>query len=390
MALYIVQVPDPPPGVDWLTAVPGQYLYNVTGITATLSTGAGQPTVMIDASSNGFDGTYQNTAFHTLVYGQPGLVAGNACVRNVSPMSNDAIAAAPTVIDPPTQGFGINVWASKLHASPAEAVFDMFDSANPGNNISFTAVLDGVGNITLALEWRNPLPDSIQVTLPGVQAVHMLTVEVDVGAMTGQFYLDGNPFGAAQPLPATPFPSNLDTITFGRAGNDTISYDEVSLVAGADGAAFWASLFAAASVSFAAYSFTQINDGPLNYYHLDETVVVGGRQVALNITDGTKRVEMIPTGFPEVATPGPYAYSWVPRLGNAAEAPDGKTITIPTPPLILPAGYSIGTNTLDLTPTDQWSNIAIWWDSNIMDAQAAQSAYLFPPPVHLVYHQEPH
>ena len=59
MSLYTQVVPNPAAGADWSWPVPGKYIYDVTGITATLTTGIGASTNVPDASGHGNNGTIQ-------------------------------------------------------------------------------------------------------------------------------------------------------------------------------------------------------------------------------------------------------------------------------------------------------------------------------------------
>src|SRR5204863_4308339 len=77
VTLSVVRIPNPPAGVDWSTVVPGAYLYDVTGITATLTTSA-VVGPMLDASGNARDGNYNGAGPASFV---PGLVAGDLALQ---------------------------------------------------------------------------------------------------------------------------------------------------------------------------------------------------------------------------------------------------------------------------------------------------------------------
>jgi hypothetical protein len=76
---------------------------------------------------------------------------------------------------------------------------------------------------------------------------------------------------------------------------------------------------------------------------------------------------MFTPGFPAAPSGSPFNYTWMTGLAAHSSVVSDTIITAAIPDLILPAGYTIGTFTPDIQPTDQWSNIVIWWDSDYMD-----------------------
>lgn len=379
MSLYVVPIAQPAIGTDWTATVPGQYLWDVTGITATLATGAGNPATAIDYSGNGFDGAYQNNLFHAILYVQPGLIVGDTCVTNVSPTSNDPVAIAPTALAPMTQGFAVNIWESPLPGVIQRTLAALEDTPT-GSGVSYTIQSTGGGNYTCGLQWFSTHGFGNALQNGAISAgAHMFSVELDVGAATVQFYVDGAAFGAPHAITVATLPDDVDVFRFGAAANGTVTVDEPSLVDGAPGAGFWASLYAARG-NFATYDALQLGNAPINYYHLDETPTgATGRQVDLVVTDGTHEVLEIPTGFAESLTSGAFAYSWQPNLNSSTQTPDQLTTTIAIPRLILPAGYTIGARTLDLGAQDQWSNVVIWWDDGYQQGTVNFEDYGYAP-----------
>lgn len=385
MALYVMRPPDPPAGVDWLTAVPGEYLYNVTGITATLAALGGDPNVAMDSSGNGNDGIYVNAWTHHVA----GLVAGNDAARSI----NDSGFVDSFYVPDLTSAITFVGWHTRTLPGPVLLPFTVPATAGHASILvqvvgtdsnsfgdppgAIRIELDALGAtvVTNAGDWTDPGP-------------HLLAVSVYVPAGLIDVYVDLTHVGTFNigPVVLEETPTGTRFLPGAPGANPIMDelavFDQILNFGNITG------LYAAAFTSFAAYNAAVLSHNPVIYYHLDDPVAGAGRQALLNITDATHRVLLVPTGFAAGPNPGTYAYSWQPRLAASSQTPDQLFTTIATPALVLPAGYSIGTNTPDLAPSDQWSNVAVWWDSNIMDAQAGLGAYLFPPPVHLVYHQE--
>lgn len=389
MALYVTRPPNPVRGTDWKAAVPGEYLYNVTGITATLSTANGAGPAMLDSSGFANDGTYLDPS--RALYGQPGLVAGDEAVTALDntilaqmPMTGGLIGADYTIggwLNPPSTADCAYLILEGFSVTPALAVSFFYQIFNGAASLGMQRrVFPGPTGLAT---YSAPTP----ALAPGA---HFVAVGYDPASGTARFYVDGLPVGDSH---NTNSPSSEDPI-LGELGDMRtqfpVTLDEVFFCPQQLADADIAALYAAASVDFLTWTAAVLAFSPFGFYHLDEFVPGTGRQVALEVTDGSSVVEMIPTGFPRAPGPGPYSYSWVPRLNASTQTPSQLVTTVAVPALVLPPGYTVGSNTPDLVLGDLWSDIAIWWDSNIMDAQAGQSAYLFPPPVHLVYHQEPH
>lgn len=385
MALYVMRPPDPPPGVDWLTAVPGEYLYNVTGITATLAALGGDPNVAVDSSGFGNDGIYVNDWTHHVA----GLVAGNDAAHSI----NDQGFIESFYIPDPTAAITFVGWHTRTLPGPRLLPFSV--PAAGGHNMILVQVVgtdsNSFGDPAGAIRVELDALGATAVSAGGVwvdPGPHMLVVSVTPSFGVINAYVDGvNVLNVALgPVVYADAPEGVNFLP-GAAGANPIM-DELAVFDYAFQATQPNDLYVASFAGFAAYNAAVMNRSPVIYYHLDDPVAGAGRQALLNITDATHRVLLVPTGFAAGPNPGTYAYSWQPRLAASSQTPDQLFTTVATPALVLPAGYSIGTNTPDLAPSDQWSNVAVWWDSNIMDAQAGLGAYLFPPPVHLVYHQE--
>lgn len=379
MTLYVVTLPDPPAGEDFLFTVPGRYLYDVTGITAELDTGGPTPTIAADASGNGHDGTYH-------------AVGGAQIVPGILPAGGDGALDC--------SGGTLGATARAHVTLPAA----MIDWSQPWTVEAWVQSTTGVGDIVLSMDTFTGNLVQVQVSAgpPGLQQIK---VQAGNGGVTWDFtptliadgaphyvvatwdtanvhaFLDGTELvlvTPGDPIPVFVPDSNTLASANGTNNGNLATLDEVAIydvllpdiVIGAH--------YAAASVSFAAYTAAVLGDAPFSYYHMDDTSG-GGRQPSLIVTNGTTELEAIPTGFPAVSTPGPYEYSWQPGLNADTQSTDGTLTTVAIPRLLLPAGYTVGPRTLDLAPTDQWSNVALWWDSRIQDKTVGLAPYDYPP-----------
>lgn len=379
MPLYIIR-PDPPPvGEDWLSTVPGQYLYNVTGIYATLTTGGTPTTVMRDSSPHALDGAYVNTP-----EGAPPIVQGIAATKFDDGTKTTGVVADP-IIDW-TGDWSVEGW----FRSAVGANYDLVQAqqgAAFSTAVSLRVAIDVSGIIFVEgfpISGPDALWETAALAFPNDGLKHQLTVTYDQGTDTILCYVDG----ASVPI------TNLFGVPFDLTGIDHVGIvGQVPVSVG--GSTFEAAMVAiyptalsptavafhyGARINGADYVTLVLADNPGAFYQLnDQGGAGGGRQVTLNITDGSNDVERICSGFDALTSPGPYAWSWLPKLNSASESPDASTVTVPLPKEILPAGYTIGTQTLDIEPTDQWSEIAIWWNSDIMDSTQNVTPYEYPP-----------
>lgn len=385
--LRIEPVAAPAVGTDWLYTVPGKYVEDVMSVSATLDAEQGNPTICVDSSGNGNNGTFDTTPGHTLLFSQPGLVAGDTAITNVDFAVNAQIATVPTSYDLAVAGGWCNLWAGTIPTNNAARILWRGVDAG-GFQTVFEVGRSAPGVLQMTLEWNGGInPIAVFATGAITPGVHMYSFDYDPAGPAVQFYLDGAPFGAAKPVLGTTPTGPFVSADFGRRITNTVTYDEVSFGDGSNGAALFAAMFAAASVSFAAYTAAVLSASPLNYYHLDEAVRVGGRQPTLVVSDGTHTLEAIPTGFTASSAAGPFEYSWIVALNSNSQNSDGTQISVALPSLVLTGGYTIGTFTPDLGSGDQWSDITIWWDDTLQQLLDPANAYRFPPAVKLEYHQ---
>lgn len=384
MTLRTVAVPNPPAGEDWQTIVPGQYLYDITNITATLNTGTGTPTVMPDSSGHGFDGTWNaGVGAPTLV---PGLVSGDTATysgRSGPPEVTTSGSASGTMLDT-NADFTIEFWLQMDTGYNTAGKAIQFGNAFPTSPVE--VYVDNFGNVQGARVGSTQAQvydfDASAIITDG--APHYYVVTFTASAI--RLFIDGSevtPFstsaliGTVLPMPYI----QINDPNFDR-GLGAI-FDEVAIYPTELSGGQISGHFTAAGVSFAAYSAAVIADMPAGYWHLDGGLNTG-RQVALRITDGMFEVDLIPTGFPDVSTPGPYAYNWAPNLQASAQTPNGAVTTVAIPQLVLPAGYTIGTDTIDIEGGDQWSAITVWWSDDVMDSLNPINPYAYPPGATLV------
>lgn len=387
MTRYVVPVPDPDPGADWETVVPGRYLYDVTGITAKLTTGGPAGVTAVDASGNGNDGIY-NVDIPPVTF-VAGLVAGDLALE----LGLGGAAAPNVTVDIPP---AVIQWANPftilfLWSNPtAGAGFGgRAYIAPPNSPTSFAIQLDISDGVLGVIRLGYQLgPDWISVpgVIPRDGNPHLIAVTIT--GSTVVMYVDGVAVTLAStdvnPAGGSPVQAGL----FGVSGSGACSGigDEYALFARALSAGEVVSVQAARG-SFVAFSTAVLGLGPDAYYHLDDDGASTGRQPTLIVTDGTHELLAIPTGFPAVTTPGPYGYAWQPGLNADTQSVDGKLTTVAIPRLVIPAGYTVGVRTLDLQVTDQWSEISLWWDDAVQEALPEFNPYVYAPGVNLQYRQ---
>lgn len=385
MTLRTVAIPAPPAGQDFFTVVPGQYLYDVTGITATLNTGGGPPTVLVDASGNGFDGTYTGVPLSV-----PGLVPGDAATDWSGPPS--ATAHVPFGVIDWTADWTVEWWAQGVQGAQASALY-VVNGTDPTYTTQLTVDVNALGVVTVQQVTSAVTVDSwgtafFAVPTPGDPHYIVATYTAGTGAIA--VYVDG---AAVPTFDAGPGPFSLAGLTdiylpappsAGNFAGPTVE-DELAIYGAALSAGQVATHYAAGLVDIATYETAVLADAPAAYYHLDDASAGGPRQVALFVATSTGLVELIPTGFAEIDPGGPAMYSWQPNLPASSQTPSGSLTTVAIPRLLLPAGYTVGSDTLDIGVDDQWSDITLWWDDTAMLMGVDLNPYEYPPGVTLVY-----
>lgn len=385
MVLYVVTLPNPPAGQDFRFTVPGRYLYDVTGITAELAT-TGGPDLPSDYSGNGNDGTYV-TAGGGPHFASGGAFSGDDCLMS-SDSPTDSFSAgwyAPAAAMPVDAGsFTLGFWRKQTEPGTGAGV----EWRTGGGSLCAQAFN---GNSSL-LEWNSQGGTggwaTAGMTWPVDGAWHFVAYVYDAGTQEMVIYLDGAAMPLDSDVPGTAFGATPAQVRWDYDGVNPSGLgltDEIFFAPAALSGGQIAALYGTAP-NFAAWTAAVLAHTPTVGYHLDGIGPGGGgRQPSLIVTDGTTELEAIPTGFAAVSTPGPYQYAWQPALNADTQSSDGTLTTVAIPQLLLPAGYTVGTRTLDLQSTDQWSNISLWWDDAYQLSSDAVTPYVYPPGARLVY-----
>lgn len=387
MTKYVVPIDTPPSGEDWSTVVPGIYLWDVIGITAQLSTGTGDPFTMVDSSGNGWNGAYNPSGIYPTSV--PGLVAGDTA-KYFGPSNSPNVPAnaqADGAILDPNDDFTIEWWMQMDTGYVTIGKAFQFGNAFPVSPVQIS--MDNTGNVDAVRQGSISQQDAsfdasgiIDDGLPHYYAVTFTASDI-------RLWIDANeitPF-ITDPLAGTVAPMPYVRINDPDFdGGLAAIFDEVALYTFNLPGAVIGQHYNAAQSSFADYTAAVLADGPAAYYHLDEQASTG-RQPTLLVGNGTDNVLAIPTGFEAVTTPGPYGYAWQPGLNADTQSTDGTLTTVAIPALVIPAGYTVGTQTLDIQPTDQWSNVALWWDDSVQQLLGNLDGYEYGAGAHLLYHQ---
>lgn len=387
MTKYVVPVPDPLAGDDWATVVPGIYLWDVIGITATLTTGT--PGGQFFGVS--YDGTTGIATFYL-----DGLPIGTAA----NPPLPVHSSANFTLFGQPTTGPGIWDEPAFFNGTLDDAdMATMFAAAS----VSYAAYVAAVlARTPIAYYHLDPFPSPGGIASDASGNGNDLTYEVN----TGVFPIVPVPglVSGGQALEVTGTEIAEGTVS----GIGTGSFSQVGWVKPAalnqglllgffqfnpGGETTWVlqSQNQPGTPLLQLFRITSIS--PVNIQQFDSPAGTftpsggTGRQPTLVVTNGTDNVLAIPTGFEAVTTPGPYNYAWQPGLNADTQSSDGTLTTVAIPALIIPAGYVIATVTLDLQPTDQWSDVSVWWDDTYQNLTNGAYDYGFPPGRFYVYRQ---
>lgn len=377
-------VPDPPPGVDWSTVVPGEYLWDVLTVTATLEAVGGC------ASFN------PNTAM------DPSPSAGVGFFSYV-----DLVASA---FDPGAGPFTLELWSR--WADNGVPVGQVFAALDPGFDPGEPVIdMSGAPTAGYAIQIAVPVHQLLGVASavpPGDTGWHHVVYVCTGSGGTLEIFEDGASLGSLALTPYAIGPIFANELGAGAhfppAQGCSTPLDEVALYHSALSPAQIAAHYAAMCVGFADYSAAVLADSPVSYYHLDEPpgattvsdatgnnnggivqgnptfgipgAVRGGgpRYPALTITDGANVILVAPSATGQV-NGTTVQYSWY--LANASSIPTPGTgiVSIALPRLVLPAGYVVESVTGELEPADQWTEITVWWDDTLMDGMAGITPY---------------
>lgn len=388
MSLYTLTIEDPGTGVDWAFTVPGNYIYDVTGIVATLSTGGSALTVMNDSSGNGNNGFYAQlqppwpTSVAGIVPGDRAVQFGDFANPIDDPQGLAAVNAAVVDWTAP--------WSVECFIDPPTFPFSggyLFATGDGSAHSPIALVVDAVGRFELDLRTLGSPTATMWDASAFLAAGSYVTIEFDganyvVTCDTNVLTQSGDPPGVpiggdTDVLLAAAIPPTLAT---------SITIDEFAIYPYALGATIRGNHYANRG-DFAAYSAAVLGDGPSAYYHLDETSSGTGRTPSLYVNNGLNDVITVPDGFTATSAPGPYQYSWQTNLTSSTQTANGLLTTVAIPKLIVPAGYTIGVHTPDLDGGDSWSSVTLWWNSDYMDSLASINPYAYPPGALLTYQQ---
>lgn len=387
MTLRTVQVPDPAPGRDWATTVPGNFIYNVTGITGTLET-ASVPNQLTDASGNTNNGTYTHTGTFGLF--STGIVTGDDAwypnlFNNVDPADG---ATIPHGLADWLNPFTL-VWWQRIEVAEAGGGVDWIASFDAGMSAQFNIIeAPDVSGAGFAHFTFNAFPnfwatDNTCFNADGVD--HMAAVVWDGAILT--LYEDGVvvPWVLTGAPPGTP--TAAASTNLGNAAVGVGTWDELAIFPAALSAGDITTLYAAGRAGFAVWVPAVDALAPTAFYHLDGAASSAGRDVILVVATPEATIQAIPTGFGPSTAAGPFSYSWQPDMPASTETPDGKITTVGIPHLALQPGYSVGTFTVDIQPADQWRNVVLWWNDDLMNTAQNTHEYLYPPGAHYIYRQ---
>lgn len=366
MAIQTVTVPKPAVGHDWTYTVPGQWYPYLYGVTAQLGTSVAVPTTIPDESGNSRTGTVEKTTDYTV--GNVGPFSGGADnvsvfgpnvqgSPNVEYCRSAVLAAFDTVnysadgwLLIPTNYPAINVGIVSYDQTALSATkFSIATGSNQANPYDLRILWSGAGRFTVSGFASTGVWHHVGFSYDGTNA---------------RFYRDGtlqNTTAASPPAPGA-----------GCAVSCGGNLDLGDLRGFAAGWAFYATALAgssfanhaAASGSWSAYKTAVLLDSPTALYRIGQASTMPSRLATLKITNGTSIVGQYPANFAS-ATAHAYTWSWQ-ALGPGAQAStDGVVNAVPIPEIAIAAGYTIGTVTLDLASTDQWSNITLWFDDGL-------------------------
>ena len=388
MTLHTVRVPQPAAGHDWKYQIPGIYLERITGITAQLTTFGGAVTVMRDSSGNGNDGQYVNLQGPSKppIF-VPGLVAGDNALQSADPGPSFRTSAFVSVDLVDCSADFTVAWWDIITADMAGAniaAWD-FDVNATGQDVQAQYVPGPAGFFEIDAGFMHHW-QTANGTAPADGLPHFHVVVFTHTGPTFTYYVDG----AVVPWSTTGTAVNNTSADFFDIGANVIpqTIDEFVTIRSALSAGQVSALYTAGLAGFGSWVPAVLAFSPTGFYHLDDVAAGTGRTPGLEVTDGTHTVERIPDGFTAQSTGGPYLFSWLPGLSGSTRDPSGLTTTVDVPDLLLPGGYTVGTRTPDIQPTDQWSAVVVWWDDSVQQGTIGFDPYAFPGGILLRYQRE--
>ena len=365
MALQGLVVPSPAQGTDWSYTVPGQYVLDVRAVTAQLVT-TSAPTNAADSSGNAniatyFPGTTATFGITGPFGGGGGFAVGLPDLGNTNALATFANGSGQ--LDAASFTMEAIVWMDNnvdFHNIDFILVDRIPFGAErwgwgylPGVSTGQPRGFDGAGSLF-----------NIGGTFSG-NAWHHLAVTQSGGTWTP--YLDGVAGTAVSGhnIGAGPL-DNTVALAGDESGTGQNIHGKVAAIAfysavlpGANIAAHHAAI----ATSAAAYKAAVLADTPTALWMLDEVVTSFQRSVTLQVTDGTNLLGQFP-GFEPVQQSPVFRFTWATDVSSATQSGDQSVTFLPIPALRLYPGMVLRTNTLDIRPTDQWSNVVVWADTS--------------------------
>lgn len=378
MAIRTITVTPPAAGTDWTYTVPGQWWPRLIGVIATLTT-ATTVTSVVDESGNGRTATTLPVTSYVL--GNVGPFSGGADNWSIfnpgpnTPGASNAFAASASALALNTATFSADTWLKIPTATNGiSGIFGMFFNAGSGQKYGLNAA-DGSANPDPAtVDFSNSFR-AFFATGPGRNAWHHVGLTYDGATWT--LYIDGASAAthAGDPPPGTGTACSASAAGNRSAGSITGNQAAVAYYGTALSGAQMAA-HAAVSSSWGAYKTAVLADSPLAFYKVGAPPVGASRISTLRVTDGTNAIIQVPANF-SAATTQAFIWSWQVLGTGVQSSTDGTINSVAIPELNVAPGYTIGTRTLDLAGTDQWSSITLWFDDGTNGGTPGQWQ---PPP----------
>lgn len=362
MVVRVTNVPNPAAGHDWTFTIPGQWNVELLAVTATLVTTA-NPASAPDASGNSRPLTYTNNVGVT--YGVTGPFAGTP---NHAVNQSNAARGLGTAIGTRAASTDWNT------ATISVGGFVKFTSALTEAMWEANQIIGGQQQ-----GWRfdtdNSNPPKMELS-----AFHIGTIFLSNGVSVGAWHLVGCTYdgvtltyyvdGAAAGSSAATFTvaAIAEPMAIGGRSDLQVNAELIGSMAGwfvnanVLAAGRWSTYYTdATTVGAAQYKADVLADAPLALWMMDDLQTQTSRTSTLTITDGTQQVGNYPGGTITGSAPS-FQWTWSAQGSSLAQSPGAQVNLVAIPDLILPPGYTVGTRTLDLVSTDQWSNINVWFE----------------------------
>lgn len=370
MALNVYRPPDPAAGQELAVAVPGQYVYTVLQLAATLTQAGGQNLVglpIADTSGNGHNGVLVGTYAQSV----PGLLAGDSAIdfgAAANAPASGAVGRLPN--NALTVGDNWSIvfwWGQTANVNPTNAV-EILAGPNAGALVS---IGPGVGGdvIRTAVFPFSQITTFATFTFPTDGSAHLIgaTCSKTGATFTLTAYADGVADGSTTSTQANHVDPNLSNglnavfnAGFPSDPQGAAILQAVALFDHTLSAGDMAALFAAGT-DMATYTAAVLALAPTSYYPLDEGSPLTSAAPVLQITDGTHVLGSYPANFTQSTGVG-VTYRWVAGTSGLIPVLLNVDVLAQFPVVTLPPGYILQTVTPGLAAGDQWSDVQLWVD----------------------------